>query len=88
MDNAQLEELVKKLEPEAEIKAGKQYTEVSVPPSKLYSLAKSYPCVCRINPGAPALKKRRMTEKILLPVLIDYWILICRITIFYKLFYY
>lgn len=40
MDNAQLEELVKKLEPEAEIKAGKQYTEVSVPPSKLYSLAK------------------------------------------------
>jgi NADH:ubiquinone oxidoreductase subunit C len=40
MDNIQLEELVKSLEPEAEVKAGRQYLEVSVPPSKLYSLAR------------------------------------------------
>jgi NADH-quinone oxidoreductase subunit C len=40
MDNKQLEEFVKSIDQELEIKAGKQFTEVSVPLSKLYSLAK------------------------------------------------
>lgn len=40
MDNKQLEELVKSIDPDLEIKMGKQYTEVIVPLSKLYSLAR------------------------------------------------
>jgi NADH-quinone oxidoreductase subunit C len=40
MDKTQLGDFVKALEPEAEIKEGKQYLEVSVPPAKLYAMAK------------------------------------------------
>lgn len=40
MDNIQLVDFVKLLDSDIEIKAGKQYTEVTVHQSKLYSLAK------------------------------------------------
>ena len=40
MDKIQLGDFVKSLEPEAEVKEGKQYLEVSVSTSKLYALAK------------------------------------------------
>jgi NADH-quinone oxidoreductase subunit C len=40
MDKTQLGDFVKALEPETEIKEGKQYLEVSVPPAKLYAMAK------------------------------------------------
>jgi NADH-quinone oxidoreductase subunit C len=40
MDNIQLGNLIRSLVPEVEIKEGKQYLEVTVPPSKLFSLAK------------------------------------------------
>jgi NADH-quinone oxidoreductase subunit C len=39
MDNKQLEDFVKSIDQELEIKIGKQFTEVSVPPAKLYTLA-------------------------------------------------
>jgi NADH:ubiquinone oxidoreductase subunit C len=39
MDNKQLEDFVKSIDQELEIKVGKQFTEVTVPLSKLYSLA-------------------------------------------------
>ncbi len=41
MDKAQLAELVKTIEPAAEVKAGKQFAEVSVPPPLLHYLMKS-----------------------------------------------
>ncbi len=40
MDKIQLEEFIKSVNPDAEIKEGKQYTEVSVNPSQLHPLAK------------------------------------------------
>jgi NADH-quinone oxidoreductase subunit C len=40
MDNKQLEDFVKSIDQDLEIKMGKQFTEVSVPLSKLYSLAR------------------------------------------------
>ncbi|HEY5471450.1 MAG TPA: NADH-quinone oxidoreductase subunit C [Bacteroidales bacterium] len=40
MDKIQLGELIKSLDTELEIKEGKQFLEVTVPPSKLYLLAK------------------------------------------------
>ena len=40
MDNKQLEDFVKSIDQDLEIKAGKQFTEVSVPLSKLCSLAR------------------------------------------------
>ena len=40
MDKIQLAEFVKSIDKELEIKEGKQYTEVTVPASKLHSLAK------------------------------------------------
>jgi NADH-quinone oxidoreductase subunit C len=40
MDKNQLGELIKSLVPEAEIKEGKQYPEVNVPASELFSLAR------------------------------------------------
>jgi NADH:ubiquinone oxidoreductase subunit C len=40
MDKTQLGEFVKSLEPEAEVKEGRQYTEVTVPASRFYTLAK------------------------------------------------
>jgi NADH-quinone oxidoreductase subunit C len=40
MDKVQLTEFVKSIDKELEIKEGKQYTEVTVPASKLHSLAK------------------------------------------------
>jgi NADH:ubiquinone oxidoreductase subunit C len=40
MDKIQLGEFVKSLEPEVEVKEGRQYTEVTVPASKFYALAK------------------------------------------------
>jgi len=39
MDNKQLEDFVKSIDQDLEFKAGKQFTEVIVPLSKLYSLA-------------------------------------------------
>jgi NADH-quinone oxidoreductase subunit C len=39
MDNKQLEDFVKSIDQDLEIKMGKQFTEVSVPLSKLYTLA-------------------------------------------------
>lgn len=39
MDKIQLGEFIKSLDSDLEIKEGKQFTEVTVPPSKLYSLA-------------------------------------------------
>jgi NADH-quinone oxidoreductase subunit C len=39
MDNKQLEDFVKSIDQDLEIKVGKQFTEVTVPLSKLYSLA-------------------------------------------------
>jgi NADH-quinone oxidoreductase subunit C len=40
MDNKQLEDFVKSIEQDLEIKAGKQFMEVTVPLSKIYSLAR------------------------------------------------
>ncbi len=40
MDNIQLVEFIKSIDQDLEIKEGKQYIEVTVPPSKLHSLAK------------------------------------------------
>jgi NADH-quinone oxidoreductase subunit C len=40
MDKIELGEFVKSIDKDLEIKEGKQYTEVTVPSSKLYSLAK------------------------------------------------
>jgi NADH:ubiquinone oxidoreductase subunit C len=40
MDKIQLGEFIKSLNPDLDIKEGKQYTEVTVPPSMLYSLAR------------------------------------------------
>jgi len=40
MDKIQLREFIKSINPDLEIKEGKQYIEVSIPPSKLYILAK------------------------------------------------
>jgi NADH-quinone oxidoreductase subunit C len=40
MDNKQLEDLIKSIDQDLEIKVGKQFTEVSVPLPKLYSLAR------------------------------------------------
>jgi len=40
MDKIQLGEYIKSLNQDLEIKEGKQYTEVTVPPSMLYSLAR------------------------------------------------
>ena len=39
MDNKQLEDFIKSIDQDLEIKVGKQFTEVSVPLSKLYPLA-------------------------------------------------
>jgi NADH:ubiquinone oxidoreductase subunit C len=41
MDKVQLTELLKSLEPEAEVKEGKQYAEAVVPAQKLYSFARA-----------------------------------------------
>ena len=38
MDNLQLEDFIRNLAPQAEIKAGKQYTEVTVPADNLHQL--------------------------------------------------
>jgi NADH-quinone oxidoreductase subunit C len=40
MDKTQLGEFIKSIDQDLEVKEGKQYTEVTVPPSKLYLLAK------------------------------------------------
>jgi NADH-quinone oxidoreductase subunit C len=40
MDKTQLGEFIKSLDQELDVKEGKQYIEITVPPSKLYSLAK------------------------------------------------
>jgi NADH-quinone oxidoreductase subunit C len=40
MDKIQLGEFIKSIAPELEIKEGKQYLEVTVPPSRLYLLAR------------------------------------------------
>jgi NADH-quinone oxidoreductase subunit C len=40
MDKAQLGEFIKSIDQELDIKEGKQYVEITVPPSKLYLLAK------------------------------------------------
>jgi NADH:ubiquinone oxidoreductase subunit C len=40
MDKTQLREFIKSINPDLEIKEGKQYLEVTVPPSHLYQLAK------------------------------------------------
>ena len=40
MDKIQLKEFIKSLDQDLEIMEGKQYIEVTVPPSKLYLLAK------------------------------------------------
>jgi NADH:ubiquinone oxidoreductase subunit C len=40
MDKIQLGEFIKSIDQDLEIKEGKQYTEVTIPPSKLYLLAK------------------------------------------------
>jgi NADH-quinone oxidoreductase subunit C len=40
MDKLQLQEFIKSIDPELEIKEGKQFVEVNVPPAKLYQLAK------------------------------------------------
>jgi len=40
MDKIQLGEFIKSIDQELDIKEGKQFVEVTVPPSKLYSLAK------------------------------------------------
>jgi NADH-quinone oxidoreductase subunit C len=40
MDKIQLAEFFKTIDPDLEIKEGKQYTEVNIPPAKLYSLAR------------------------------------------------
>jgi NADH:ubiquinone oxidoreductase subunit C len=40
MDNIQLEGFIKSIDQELEIKQGRQYTEVTLPPSKLHSLAR------------------------------------------------
>jgi NADH:ubiquinone oxidoreductase subunit C len=40
MDNLQLVEFIKSIDPELVTSTGKQYIEVSVPPSKLYALAR------------------------------------------------
>lgn len=40
MDNAKLEEFIKSLDNDLDIKAGKQFPEISVPASKLYQLAR------------------------------------------------
>jgi NADH:ubiquinone oxidoreductase subunit C len=40
MDKIQLGEFIKSIDQELDIREGKQYVEVTVPPSKLYSLAK------------------------------------------------
>lgn len=40
MDKIQLGEFVKSLEPKVEVKEGRQYVEVTVPSSKLYSVAR------------------------------------------------
>ena len=39
MDKIQLAEFIKSLDSDLEVKEGKQYTEVTVPPSKIHSLA-------------------------------------------------
>ena len=41
MDKSKLGEFVRSLEPEAEVKEGKQFVEVSVPSSRLYALARN-----------------------------------------------
>jgi NADH-quinone oxidoreductase subunit C len=41
MDNKELGEFIKSTDPDLEIKEGKQFIEVTVPPSKLHQLAKS-----------------------------------------------
>lgn len=40
MDKIQLGEFVKSLDPEVEIKEGKQFTEITIPSSKFYQIAK------------------------------------------------
>jgi NADH-quinone oxidoreductase subunit C len=40
MDNLQLTEFIKSIDPDLEIKQGKQYTEVTLTPDKLHSFAK------------------------------------------------
>ena len=40
MDKIQLGDFIRSLNQDVEIKEGKQYTEVTVPPSMLYSLSK------------------------------------------------
>jgi len=40
MDKIQLVELIKSIDQDLEVKEGKQFAEVTVPPSKLYSLAR------------------------------------------------
>jgi NADH-quinone oxidoreductase subunit C len=41
MDNLQLENFVRNIDPRAEIKAGKQFTEATIPPDTLHDLAKN-----------------------------------------------
>jgi NADH-quinone oxidoreductase subunit C len=41
MNNTEIGDFIKSLEPECEIKEGKQYTEVTVSPGKLHELAKN-----------------------------------------------
>jgi NADH-quinone oxidoreductase subunit C len=40
MDKTQLAEFIKTIDSEVEIKEGRQYTEVTIPPSKFYQIAK------------------------------------------------
>ena len=40
MDKAQLSEFVKSIGPETEIKEGKQFVEVTIPPARFYQIAK------------------------------------------------
>ena len=40
MDNKQLDEFLKSIDQDLEIREGKQFTEVTLPPSKLYTIAK------------------------------------------------
>ena len=40
MDNVKIEDLIKSLDNDLDIKDGKQFPEISVPPSKLYQTAR------------------------------------------------
>ena len=71
MDKIQLEEFVKSIDQDLEIKVGKQFTEVTVPLSKLYSIARKLREERRLSLISSSACQELITDRILVSSIIS-----------------